>query len=174
MSLTSPTLRVSPAYRLGALALLGAIAAIVAAWGFELIGGYAPCPLCLLQRWAYYFSIPALFVGLILLTSGQERAAGLVFFLVSIAFLSNAGLGVYHAGAEWKFWDGPQTCSGAQAVSSNAGDLLKNLSTTRVVRCDEAQLRILGLSFAGWNVVASFFLSILALKAAFHSSDLRG
>lgn len=173
MSLISPTPRNSPAYRLGALALLAALAAIATAWGFEIIGGFVPCPLCLLQRWAYYFGIPALFVALILLTAGRERAAGLLFFIVALAFLSNAGLGVYHAGAEWKFWAGPQTCSGAQGVATSAGDLLKNLANTHVVRCDEAQVRIFGLSFAGWNVIASFFLSMITLKAAFDSTEPR-
>ena len=173
MALTVATPRNTPAYRLGAVALLAAMVAIATAWGFELIGGYAPCPLCLMQRWAYYAGIPALFAALVLQTTDRERAAGLIFFLVSIAFLSNAGLGVYHAGAEWKFWDGPQTCSGAAALASSAGDLLKDLSTARVVRCDEAAVRILGLSFAGWNVIASFILSMITLKAAFHSSDPR-
>ena len=171
MALTVGYSRKTPAYQLGAFALLAATAALVAAWGFELIGGYVPCPLCLMQRWAYYISVPALFVALTLLTSGKPRGAGLIFFLVALAFLSNAGLGVYHAGAEWKFWAGPATCAGGDAVAATAGDLLKQLSTTRVVRCDEAQLRIFGLSFAGWNVVASFFLFVAALKAAFHSSE---
>ncbi len=172
MALTVGQTRKSPAYRLGAFALLAATAAIAAAWGFEIIGGYMPCPLCLMQRWAYYAGVPALFVALILLTSERQRAAGLLFLLVSLAFLSNAGLGVYHAGAEWKFWDGPSTCAGGgAAVAATAGDLLKNLAETRVVRCDEAQLRIFGLSFAGWNVVASFVLAMAALRAAFAADD---
>ena len=32
--------------------------------------------------------------------------------------------------------------------------------------CDKASLRILGLSFAGWNAVASFFLALVALRGA--------
>lgn len=171
MSLASITPHTSTAYRLGALALLAALAAIGSAWGFELIGGFVPCPLCLMQRWAYYFAIPALFVALTLLTSGRERSAGLLFFVVALAFLANAGLGIYHAGAEWKFWPGPQTCTGVQSVATSAGELLKDLANTHVVRCDEAQLRILGLSFAGWNVIASFILAMMTLKAAFHSPD---
>jgi disulfide bond formation protein DsbB len=33
--------------------------------------------------------------------------------------------------------------------------------------CDKAALRVLGLSFAGWNVVASLILAIVAFRAAF-------
>lgn len=173
LSPSVPAAGKSPAYRLGALALLGVVAALATAWGFQL-AGYAPCPLCLMQRWAYYFSIPALFLALVLLSTGQTRVAGLLFFLVSLAFLANSGLAVYHAGVEWKFWPGPETCSGGAAVTGNAADLLKSLGTAHVVRCDEAQIRILGLSFAGWNVIASFILSMMTLKAAFDAEPLRG
>jgi disulfide bond formation protein DsbB len=43
-----------------AATFLLAAATIIGAWGFELIGGYKPCALCLQQRWAYYFALPVL------------------------------------------------------------------------------------------------------------------
>ena len=49
---------------------------------------------------------------------------------------------------------------------STGGGLLKDLATTRVIRCDEAPWHFLGLSFAGWNVVASGLLAIGSLSAA--------
>lgn len=156
-----------PAYRTGALVLLLALGVILAALGFEYLGGYAPCALCLQQRYAYYLGIPATFVALVLLASGQRLAAALLLFAVATGFLANAGLGVYHAGAEWKFWDGPATCEvPGGSVSTNASDLLKGLGNTRIGRCDSAGWRFLGLSFAGWNVVASFLLFVGALQAA--------
>jgi disulfide bond formation protein DsbB len=36
----------------------------------------------------------------------------------------------------------------------------------KVVRCDEVQLRIAGLSLAGWNVIASAVLAVYAALAA--------
>jgi disulfide bond formation protein DsbB len=162
----------SSAYRTGALALLGAVAVILAALGFEVIGGYRPCPLCLQQRWAYYATIPALFVALILLSSGRAGLAGAILLLVSLAFLANAGLGVYHAGAEWKFWPGPDTCgTAALPLGTGSGGLLNKLDTARVIRCDEAPWRLFGLSFAGWNVVASLLLWITSQQAAFATLD---
>lgn len=155
----------SDAYRAGALALLGGIAVILSALAFEHIGGYLPCELCLMQRWAYYTAIPLLFLALAALSGGYPRAASTIFLLVGLAFLANAGLGVYQAGAEWKFWPGPTSCSGAQQLTSSAGSLLKELTKTQVIRCDEPQLRIFGLSFAGWNVLISLSLSALALSA---------
>ena len=60
-----------------------------------------------MQRYAYYAAIPLLFVAMALV-SEMPRVAALLFFVVALAFLGNAGLGVYHAGAEWKFWAGPR------------------------------------------------------------------
>jgi disulfide bond formation protein DsbB len=157
----------SPAYRLGGAVLAATILVILTALGFEYFAGYAPCPLCLQERYAYYLAIPALFAALVLLSAQQRAPAATVFLLVAIAFLVNTGLGTYHAGAEWKFWPGPATCSASgAALSRNAGGLLQDLATVRVIRCDEAAWRMLGLSFAGWNVVASFVLAMGSIAAA--------
>lgn len=163
-----------PAYRAGGFALFLTIAVILAALAFEHLGGYQPCELCLMQRYAYYAAIPALFIALVSLSADAPRIAALLFFLVALAFLANAGLGIYHSGVEWKFWPGPDTCTGGGGLpqlSTKAGDLMKQLEATRVVRCDEPSWRLFGLSFAGWNVVASFVAFIFALKAAFLSSE---
>jgi disulfide bond formation protein DsbB len=148
-----------------------AIAAIAAAFGFEYIGGYVPCPLCLMQRYAYFAGIPLLFAALVLVASDRAGWAAAAFLIVALAFLANAGLGIYHAGAEWKFWPGPDTCASiAVPLGSGSGGLLKQLETTRVIRCDEAPWTFLGLSFAGWNVVTSFLIFVAALQAAFAAS----
>ncbi len=158
------------AFNIGAAAMLGAIALVLAALGFEHIGGYVPCELCLLQRVPYYAVIPLLFVTLPLLTAGHARAAASLFLLASMLFLATAGIGAYQAGAEWQFWPGPTSCSGEQPIAQQAGGLLDALKTTTVVRCDVAQLRILGLSFAGWNVVAGLILFAMATQAAFRAA----
>jgi disulfide bond formation protein DsbB len=167
MVVASPSFHKSEGYRWGSLTLLAALAGIVVAWGFQLLGGFAPCPLCLQQRYAYYIGIPLLFAALVLLTTGRAKAAGLLFLLVGFAFLANAGLGVYHAGAEWKYWPGPDTCSASTTALPKAGGVLKSIGGAAVVRCDEAAGRFLGLSFAGWNVLLSVALCIAAIKAAF-------
>lgn len=154
------------AYQLGSAALLLAVASLTAALAFEYVGGYRPCPLCLMQRYAYYVGAPALFAALVLASGGRKRLAALIFCLVSAAFLANAALGVYHAGAEWKFWPGPSVCGGDMGISTTAGDLLKNLETIRVPRCDEASWRLFGLSFAGWNVIVSLLVALLAARAS--------
>lgn len=159
------------AYRWGALTMFGALGVVLAAIGFEVIGGFKPCPLCLMQRWAYYAGGPAMFAALVLLSAEQPRIAALVMLAVAFVFLANAGLATYHAGAEWGFWPGPDTCAGADALATKAGDLLKHLQTTQVIRCDQAAGRFMGLSFAGWNALASLGFFVTALAAALAVED---
>jgi len=75
-------------------------------------------------------------------------------------------LGAYHAGVEWHFWAGPSGCTGSQALTANAGNMLEALKQTNVVRCDEAAWRFMGISFAGWNVVCSLLIVWLSIRAA--------
>ena len=159
------------AYRLGGLVLIGAIAVILSALSFEHIGGYMPCPLCLQQRYAYYFAIPALLGALVLLASGRRIGAAVIFVAVAIAFLANAGLGTYQAGAEWKFWDPPASCAAPSTLPSFD---LKHDNFNRIpVSCGIASWRFLGLSFAGWNAVASVLLAAGAATAALELADRR-
>ena len=161
------------AYASGSVALFLAAASILIALGFQYIGGYLPCALCLMERYAYYAAIPLLFVAIALSSGGNKGWAAALFFVVALAFLANAGLGAYHAGAEWKFWPGPATCGGDNALATSAGSLLKDIEGIKIVRCDEASIVFLGLSFAGWNVIASLLLMALSLKAAFSSAEAR-
>ncbi|MDX2257767.1 MAG: disulfide bond formation protein B [Hyphomicrobiaceae bacterium] len=167
--------RHSDAYKLGGLLMFLSAGVIATALAFEFVGGYAPCWLCGVQRYAYYAAIPLAFAALVLTSAEQEKAAALILLFVACAFLANSGIGLYQAGAEWGFWPGPETCSGAQTMTRQAGDLLSELGATRVVRCDVAAWRdpVVGLSFAGWNVLASFGLFVIGLKAAFAAADGR-
>lgn len=160
-----------PAYRWGAASLFAATAGIVFALVSQYGFGMQPCPLCLQQRYAYYAGIPALFLALVLLAAGRRREAAVLFFLVSLAFLANAGLGTYHAGAEWKFWPGPDTCAATGPAPAVGGNLLERLGNVKVIRCDEAAGRFLGISFPGWNVILSIALCIATLRAAFSTAE---
>jgi disulfide bond formation protein DsbB len=125
--------------------------------------GYAPCKLCLTERLPYYAAIP---LGLIALFA-PERLGRLALGLAALGLLYGAGIGVYHAGAEWGFWPGPSDCGGgAGANPGQIGDFLNALQSTKVVDCSVAALRILGLSLAGWNALVSFALASLAGTAA--------
>jgi disulfide bond formation protein DsbB len=156
-----------------AAALVAAVGAatILGAYYFEYVKALAPCPLCLEQRIAYYVSIPLAVVVAIAAGRGAPRgvvAAGLA--VIAIAMLFNAGLATFHAGVEWKWWPGPQECSGAPDVLAPSGDLFDDLNKGRiaVVRCDEAAWRDpFGLlSLAGYNVLISLALAAVAARGA--------
>ena len=168
-SLTS----VSERMRADHLSLVGfAIAAIAAAtlagaWYFELVLGLEPCPLCLDQRIPYYIAVPlGIALGLAARTTRLERIARLGLLALGAVMLVGAGYGVYHAGIEWGFWEGPASCAAA-APGAPVGDILSSLkATARVVPCNEAAWRFLGLSLAGYNVLIAGGLAALAFWAA--------
>jgi disulfide bond formation protein DsbB len=143
------------ARRAAGIVLLASFLTIVGAWAFER-AGFAPCDLCLKQRWAYYFIVPFTF-ALVAVNPSWIRAA---LWLGVIVLAANAVFGVYHSGVEWKLWAGPGTC-GAGLMSGGLPDLGKP-----VVKCDEAALRILGLSLAGWNAVISGAMAFVASVGA--------
>lgn len=150
-----------------ALAFAIGLGAILAAWAFQLIGGYLPCQLCYQERIPYYLGLPPLALGLWLAANGRLRgfARGLLL-LSGVVFTAGFALGGYHAGAEWGFWPGPSDCGGGMPPAASADDLLGQIRSTRLVSCTEASFRLFGLSFAGWNVVASATVAVLAFVGA--------
>jgi len=147
-----------------ALAIMAIAAATLAgAWFFQLVLEILPCPLCLEQRYAYYFAVP--FAGLVALASARGAPRGIVLaglVILALAALANAILGGYHAGVEWKFWPGPTDCTGSGFNPGKAGSLFDNLDKVKVVRCDEVQFRFLGISLAGYNFLISLLMAAIA------------
>lgn len=147
---------------------LGMAATVGTALGFQHLGGYIPCALCLLQRDPYYYGIG---LGVLAILSSIFKlpvwTTRTLLAAIGILMLVDAGMGVYHAGVEWGFWEGPTSCSTtASGVTTNAGNLLSDLNAIKGPSCNTAALRVLGLSFAGWNVIASLVLSAIAFAGA--------
>ncbi|HXW19240.1 MAG TPA: disulfide bond formation protein B [Roseiarcus sp.] len=152
-------------YDIALVIAIAAAATIVGALIFQAFG-YEPCELCLKQRYAYYGGVP---LAAVVAYAARGPARGVVFagmVALALIFAANAVLGVYHAGVEWRWWAGPSGCTGVIAGPPNVADLVKELEHTKVVACDEAQLRILGLSLAGWSALISAALCALALRGA--------
>ena len=151
-----------PAATAAAVVALGGAATLLGAWFFQYVLGYPPCPLCLEQRIPYYVAVP---LGAIVATAAARSAprrlvtGGLA--VLALAMLIGAALGVYHAGVEWKWWAGPQDCSGP-LDPLGSGNLLRQLQSINIVRCDEAPWRFLGLSLAGYNALISLVLAAVA------------
>jgi disulfide bond formation protein DsbB len=119
-----------------------------------------------MQRYFHYAAIPLAVVVAGAAHYGAPRTLVRIGFVVlALVLIGGAGVGVYHAGVEWKWWAGPQDCSGP-LNQLGGGNLLQQLQSINVVRCDEASWRFLSLSFAGWNVVISLALAGIAAFGA--------
>ncbi|MDR7229956.1 disulfide bond formation protein DsbB [Caulobacter sp. BE264] len=155
------------------MALLSSALLLATAHAFEKFGGLAPCHLCLKQREVYWVAGTVGLVGLILQrTPLWPRLRLPVALLLGAIFLYGAGLATYHAGAEWKWWPGPKTCSGGDAAAaSNLEAMLKGTAAIKPPACDKAAWVFLGLSMAGWNVLISLKLAVWSVLAAFRKSE---
>ena len=158
--------RYDPIFAASIATAVVAAAAILGAYYFQYVLGLAPCPLCLDERIAYYVAIPL--AGLMAVGARGHVRRGLLragLLVVGLVMLASAGLGAYHAGVEWQFWPGPADCSGPIQRFGRASDLLRQLNSVHVVRCDDAAWRFLGVSLAGYNVLISLVLAAIAAWA---------
>jgi disulfide bond formation protein DsbB len=150
----------SPAAAARAIALLLPLALLGGALGSQYLGGLHPCEMCYWQRWphgaaivlaALAFTAPA--------DSGRARA---LVLLAALAIAISGAIGVYHAGVEAQIFEGITTCT-ALPRGATTGDLLKQISSAPLVRCDQVQFRFLGISRAGWNAILSLGGAVLIL-----------
>jgi disulfide bond formation protein DsbB len=150
------------------IVLVLGLATILGAWGFQLIGGYVPCKLCLEQRIPYYVGLPVILVALLAALAGAKpTVVRLLLIVAALIFAFDIYLGIYQAGAEWKLWAGPTDCGGGTGGTQSTTDLLNQLKNIHVVSCTEASWRFLFLSFAGWDAVVSILLVAIAIWGAF-------
>lgn len=131
---------------------------LLGAWGFEYIGGYAPCALCLDQRYIHMGVISlglAMGIGLILKPS-LARFAPWTIFAVAAVLIYSAGFAGWHAGIEYGWWAGPPSCTAGALTSVSPEDILRALSgELRPPMCDEASWTLFGISMAGYNAMIS-------------------
>ena len=148
---------------------LGMTVVILTALAFEHLGGYRPCKLCLQQREPWYLGVPV--AGLAAISVFFKWPACLSRGLMAVAgiiMIYSLVLGIHHSGVEWGWWQGPGDCGAVEGgLATSTNDLLKQLEESVTPSCTEASLRVLGLSFAGWNAVTSLVLALVALRIAF-------
>lgn len=144
------------------LAAGGSAALLLAAWGFQHLGGLAPCKLCIWQRWPH--GAAALAGPAALLLGGA-----LIPLVGMLAALATGGIGIYHTGVERGWWEGPSTCTSGSVEGLSPDQLMEQILTAPLVQCDQVAWQFLGLSMASWNALAAFGLAALWLLAAFKS-----
>ena len=137
----------------------GSLALLAGAFAFQYLGGMAPCKLCLWQRWPHAAAV--VIGGLALAFPGRVwPLAG------ALAALTTAAIGLYHAGVEQHWWQGPTTCTSGSVSGLSAQDLLDQIMAAPLVRCDDIPWDLFGVSMAGWNALVSLGLALVWLMAA--------
>ncbi len=140
------------------LAAGGSAALLLGAFFFQMLG-YAPCKLCLWQRWPHG---AAILIGLAIVVNGWRGLA----WAGAAAAAVTGGLGIYHTGVEQRWWPGPDTCTSGGDLAGSAEDLLNQIMEAPLIRCDEVAWAFAGLSMASWNAILSFALVAIWIAAA--------
>lgn len=142
------------------VAAAGSLALLAGAFMFQALG-YAPCKLCLWQRWPHAAAIAI--GGLVLLLGPMVLLA----VAGALAALTTAGIGIYHTGVERGFWEGPTSCTGdGNSLGGLSGnDLLSTNTVNDIVMCDEVAWAFAGISMASWNAIASLLLVWIWVRA---------
>ena len=134
-------------------------ALLLGAYLSQHVGGLAPCPLCLIQRWPHF----AVFgLGLVaVLIGGRARVA--LLSLSGLALLVTAGYGVYHVGVEQGWF--ASACA-APMLGGTVEDIRAQIMDAPLTRCDEVPWSLVGVSLAGWNAIASVAMAGVAAWGA--------
>ncbi len=141
------------------LAAGGSAALLLGAWAFQYVGGLAPCKMCIWQRYPHSVAIVIGALALALPTVRLLPLAG------ALAALTTAAIGLFHAGVEQGWWEGPTSCTSGDIGGLSAQELMDQIMSAPLVRCDEIPWQMLGLSMAGWNAVISAVLVLFWLAA---------
>lgn len=140
----------------------GSALLLAGAFIFQMLG-YPPCQMCIWQRWPHAF---AFVIGIAFLVIPSR----IVALLGALAAATTGLIGVYHAGVEQKWWEGPTACSSGDISNLTPEQLLEQIMAAPLVRCDEIPWALAGISMAGWNAIISLFLAGLWIVAARRSA----
>jgi disulfide bond formation protein DsbB len=144
--------RLGPAAAARLIALLLPATLLAGAFGSQYFGGLYPCEMCWWQRYAHMAAlVPA---ALAFTAPAQSARSRTLTLLAALAIAVSGAIGVYHAGVEAKIFQGFTTCTATMHAGTTA-DLLKQIESAPLVRCDQVQWSFLGISMAGWNAIIS-------------------
>jgi disulfide bond formation protein DsbB len=145
--------------RLALLILATSLVVIGGAFYFEYVVKLVPCELCLKERWAWYAAIPL--TAIVLVSRPSDRKGWLTLGFAAL-FLASLGLAIYHVGVEQHVFPSPAACTSPSLKGLSVEELTKQLLATPVVRCDDIQWSLFGISLAGWNALASLAMVVFA------------
>lgn len=145
-----------------AIALLIPLLLLGGAYASQIWGGLHPCEMCWWQRYPHMAAIPLALIAYVV--RGRTCYSALFAGLAGLAIGISGGIGLFHAGVEYGWWQGLTACS-TTPTSGSTADILNQIMATPLTRCDVAPWSLLGISLAGYNGILSggAALAILAL-----------
>lgn len=135
-----------------AVPLIAMGSALVAQYGF----GLPPCEMCWWQRYGH---IAAIVLAALAFVRRGHRDGTVLVALAALGILSSGLIGAFHAGVEYRWWEGLTTCSSTHIE----GDPLAAIMAAPLIRCDVPAWTLFGVSMAGFN----FLFSVPAALAIF-------
>jgi disulfide bond formation protein DsbB len=138
------------------LAVLVPAGLLAGAYGSQYLGGLRPCDMCYWQRWPHFAALGLGLLSYLLVHRLPDRGRSLVW-LAALAIVASGAIGAYHAGVELHVFEGFTQCSAARSGS------LREMLAQPLVRCDQVQWSLLGISMAGWNAILSLGFGTLIL-----------
>ncbi|HVL21770.1 MAG TPA: disulfide bond formation protein B [Amaricoccus sp.] len=154
-----------------ALSLLVPAALLAGAFGSEHLGGLNPCEMCWWQRWPHMAAVAFALVAIAAAGRLPDRGRSFVW-LAALAILVSGGIGVYHAGVEAGIFEGITQCSAVDA-SGTAEDVLNRIMNAPIIRCDQVQWSLFGISMAGWNAILSITSALVILWLSLRRPRIR-
>lgn len=134
---------------------------LAGAYGSQHLGGLSPCEMCYWQRYAHFAGLAfALFS--FALVNMPDRGRSLVW-LAALGILTSGAIGAYHAGVETGIFEGVTQCSTAGAGGRSGADALADIMARPLIRCDQVQWELFGISMAGWNAILSILFGLVIL-----------
>jgi disulfide bond formation protein DsbB len=121
-------------------------------------GGLAPCELCILQRWPW---VAAIAISLVALVAGSRPALPWVALVLAIAFALGVAFAFYHVGVEQHWFAGPSACTASANGATTLEEMKRQILGTAPVLCDRVQWSLMGVSLAGWNLLASLGMAAI-------------
>jgi disulfide bond formation protein DsbB len=148
------------------LALATPALLLAGAYGSQIWGGLYPCEMCWWQRYAHF---AALALALLAFAAARSPAVSRALTLLAgLAILTGGAIGAFHAGVEYHWWEGLTTCSTMGTLSGSNADMLRDLFAKPLIRCDQAQWTLFGISLAGWDALFSIPAAIVVLWLLLH------
>jgi disulfide bond formation protein DsbB len=125
----------------------------------QYVGGLYPCEMCLWQRWPHRFAI--LFAIAAILLPPVVPRIRLLTLLAAVALAVSGAIGAFHAGVEYGWWEGITTCTSSAMT-------MDDIMSIPLVRCDQVQWSLFGVSLAGFNAIFSLggaaLIAVLAMR----------